>query len=472
MKRLRLIVLSLLIFQLPQISVNAASIKEGVNCQIVGKIYTSGKNSFICESALYGKVLIKQLSASKTSKSLNLSADNVISELSGLDKTIVTNFINSETQLREQLNALQARIIDLPVLIATAKNTKAQFEAEISSLPTRINQAKIIMEQSKAALTIPQQNYTSLSSQLNSLSYEYESAQRAKSAYLACRVLKDFGFLGSSCGSYNSYNDIVISRYNSLNSQVNAAKATYDSYNTTYNFHLQQYNNLVSSQLQLNLKVSEEQRKITELSQELNAKNLELKKSQSIDAIFSKVKNNQTYLLDSPFQLSESIQEVISKSSKIWSKQLPVLFRKSSLLQYEYRLIPIIQPVASPLSPSPSPSATSAPTTISTSGIIYTALLDRAIYAPGEVATLLITGKDASGNLVPDGTQLSSAQEIINAAVSPNNFLSKPKFSDTSTSGRWSYRFVIESAPGTYSGTFKIGNMAEQKIPYTVRSGG
>ena len=107
-----------------------------------------------------------------------------------------------------------------------------------------------------------------------------------------------------------------------------------------------------------------------------------------------------------------------------------------------------------------------------TANIFYTAFLDKAVYAPGEIATLLITGRDASGNLVHDGTQLAPSQESITTSMFPNNYLTRPKSTDTSRNGRWTYRFVIESAPGTYSGTFKIGNMAEQKIPYAVRNGG
>jgi V8-like Glu-specific endopeptidase len=107
-----------------------------------------------------------------------------------------------------------------------------------------------------------------------------------------------------------------------------------------------------------------------------------------------------------------------------------------------------------------------------TANIFYTAYLDKAVYAPGEIATLQITGKDASGNLVPDGTQLASSQESITTSFSPNSYAVAPKFTDTSRGGRWTYRLIIGSAPGTYSGTFKIGNMAEQRTPYVVRYGG
>jgi V8-like Glu-specific endopeptidase len=107
-----------------------------------------------------------------------------------------------------------------------------------------------------------------------------------------------------------------------------------------------------------------------------------------------------------------------------------------------------------------------------TANIFYTAYLDKAVYAPGEVATLLVTGRDVSGNLVPDGTPLAASQESISTSMSPNNYLTRPKSTDTSRNGRWTYRFIIESAPGTYSGTFKIGNMVEQKIPFAVRYGG
>jgi len=107
-----------------------------------------------------------------------------------------------------------------------------------------------------------------------------------------------------------------------------------------------------------------------------------------------------------------------------------------------------------------------------TANIFYTAYLDKAVYAPGEVAKLLVTGRDASGNLVTNGTQLAASQASISTSMFPNKYLSIPKSTDSSQNGRWTYRFIIDSSPGTYSGTFKIGNMTEQKIPYVVRYGG
>ncbi len=106
------------------------------------------------------------------------------------------------------------------------------------------------------------------------------------------------------------------------------------------------------------------------------------------------------------------------------------------------------------------------------SNIFYTGYLDRASYVKGEIATLTIIGKDAAGNLVPDGTQLSTSQESIITSFLPNNYLSRPKFTDTSRGGRWTYRLVIESPIGNYGGTLKIGNMSEQRIPYAVVSPG
>ena len=106
------------------------------------------------------------------------------------------------------------------------------------------------------------------------------------------------------------------------------------------------------------------------------------------------------------------------------------------------------------------------------SNIFYTGFLDKASYVKGEVATLFITGKDASGNLVPNGTQLASSQESITTSLLPNNYLTRPKFTDTSLGGRWTYRFIIDSAIGVYSATLKIGNMSEQRISYGVVSPG
>ena len=143
-------------------------------------------------------------------------------------------------------------------------------------------------------------------------------------------------------------------------------------------------------------------------------------------------------------------------------------FTGNAKVNYGYMsLIPINTPL---ISTSDSGQA-SAQQPISTN-IAYTAFLDKAIYTPGEVATLLITGKDDSGNSVPDGTQLASSQESITTSFYPNSYAVAPKFTDTARGGRWTYRLIIGSATGTYSGTFKVGNMAEQKIPYVVRNGG
>jgi V8-like Glu-specific endopeptidase len=106
------------------------------------------------------------------------------------------------------------------------------------------------------------------------------------------------------------------------------------------------------------------------------------------------------------------------------------------------------------------------------SNIFYTGFFDKASYVRGEVATLFITGKDSAGNLVPDGTQLSVSQESITTSLFPNDYLTRPKFTDTSRGGRWTYRFIIDSAIGIYGGTLKIGNMSEQRIPYAVVSPG
>jgi predicted nucleic acid-binding Zn-ribbon protein len=469
LRKLSYFLLALFLIQLPQFNATATASQAGDDCKKVGQTIRKGKNIFICESTFIGKVLIQQKTFIASSKNLKLKAGEFVEELSALDSKMIIDFVSSEIALQTEISNLNSRLEEINSLTSRYKSEKLQAESDIATLPVRINQAKLQMEQAKSSIVQPQQNYLALNAQLNALSYEYSSAERAKGAYLACRVLTDFGFTGGGCGSYNTYYDSVISRYNSLQYQVSSAKALFDSYNSSYNSYLQNYNSILNSQSQNTLRISEANRNIAALAIELRLKSNDLLVKQKVINSLSKVKNNSDFYVNNGSNLGEEISSVVSGSSKSWSQKLLPLFRKSNQFIFEFKLIESSRSTLPRVQTNTDPSQGS---NTQPAKILLSATLDRAVYAPGEVATLLITGRDATGNLVPDGTQLAASQESISTSMFPNKYLSIPKSADSSQNGRWTYRFIIESAPGTYSGTFKIGNMTEQKIPYVVRYGG
>ena len=107
---------------------------------------------------------------------------------------------------------------------------------------------------------------------------------------------------------------------------------------------------------------------------------------------------------------------------------------------------------------------------IKTDIIEYTVLLDKAVYQKGEIAKVLIRGRDLYGINVTDGTPLAFSNNDINFYfLSPNIFKNTPVFSDVSAGGLWQYELVIGAEIGTHKITSKIGNNAEQTINYAVR---
>jgi hypothetical protein len=107
---------------------------------------------------------------------------------------------------------------------------------------------------------------------------------------------------------------------------------------------------------------------------------------------------------------------------------------------------------------------------IKTDIIEYTVFLDKAVYQKGEIAKVLIRGRDLYGINVTDGTPLAFSNSDINFSfLSLNIFKNTPVFSDVSVGGLWQYELVIGSEIGTYKITSRIGNNAEQTINYAVK---
>ncbi len=87
----------------------------------------------------------------------------------------------------------------------------------------------------------------------------------------------------------------------------------------------------------------------------------------------------------------------------------------------------------------------------------YAASLDKASYVPGDIATLTITAKDKSGNpatdyaylggAAADGSGTTNAPSIAGSNMTP---ITAPTSTDSFTSGKKTYKFIVGSTAGSY----------------------
>jgi hypothetical protein len=97
----------------------------------------------------------------------------------------------------------------------------------------------------------------------------------------------------------------------------------------------------------------------------------------------------------------------------------------------------------------------------------FTATLDKSSYVPGDIATLTITAKDASGTLVPK-TAVLQGIDVTGSQLSP---VIAPNVADTyTTEGTRAYKFVVGTTPGTYAAIVKLTSTVTGAVtvPYTV----
>jgi trimeric autotransporter adhesin len=84
----------------------------------------------------------------------------------------------------------------------------------------------------------------------------------------------------------------------------------------------------------------------------------------------------------------------------------------------------------------------------------YTASFDKAQYQTGDIATLTITAKDASGGATWTGTTLGSAANgTFSVAVGGMTAVAAPVSTDTNTSrntGVWTYTYKVDTTTGNY----------------------
>jgi chromosome segregation ATPase len=317
----------------------AATPKENSDCTSVNKIVSVGKTRLICAEIVTGTKWIKVISISSKLTQIKLQANQMVKALSNTDTSTVTSFLAKGISLQQSFDQKNKEWRDAEFSLNTFKTEKFAAENELKNLPASISQASSLVSQSQAALAAPQQTYTSLLSQLNAMSSEYSSAYSAKSAYLTCRVLNDFGFQAGGCGYYNSYYDVVISRYNSMQSQVNGARATYDSYYASYTNNFQRYKDLLNSQNALNSKISDLGQKLTQSLAAFTAIDAQLKLMTEEKEIFDVVLSNSNFYFSEPVDLSNEIQQVLAGSSKTWTKKLAPLYQRYQVFKYDVNLM-------------------------------------------------------------------------------------------------------------------------------------
>ena len=114
----------------------------------------------------------------------------------------------------------------------------------------------------------------------------------------------------------------------------------------------------------------------------------------------------------------------------------------------------------------------------------YKASLDKASYAPGEIATLTISATDKNGKPVYDaGTAGATVDLGDNVAETPAISLPQltavtaPTFSDYFVSGKKTYKFTVGSTEGSFSGVVDLPNFngvtysqVAQTVTYKVAS--
>jgi hypothetical protein len=104
----------------------------------------------------------------------------------------------------------------------------------------------------------------------------------------------------------------------------------------------------------------------------------------------------------------------------------------------------------------------------------FTASLDKAVYAPGEIATLTISAKDENGGIVSDTTTVGA--KVINVAMPGMTSIgAAPTTADVFTSGKATYKFRVDQAEGSFVGQAQVNAAATtdqgvKTLSYTIKN--
>jgi hypothetical protein len=98
----------------------------------------------------------------------------------------------------------------------------------------------------------------------------------------------------------------------------------------------------------------------------------------------------------------------------------------------------------------------------------YSAAFDKAVYAPGDLATLTITAKDSAGNPASDISTIGAAAAIAGSNMTP---VTAPVSTDTFTAGVKKYTYIVGSTTGSYQMSVSLTDIDDAvTVPYTIKS--
>jgi hypothetical protein len=106
----------------------------------------------------------------------------------------------------------------------------------------------------------------------------------------------------------------------------------------------------------------------------------------------------------------------------------------------------------------------------------WTISMDKAVYAPGEIATLTVTGKDSLGNLVNTTDTMNGAGVAIEYSFGGMTMITAPTGGDkfSSAAGAKTYTLTVGQTEGAFVGSFKIAgatDTAAKTVQYKVQAG-
>ncbi len=98
----------------------------------------------------------------------------------------------------------------------------------------------------------------------------------------------------------------------------------------------------------------------------------------------------------------------------------------------------------------------------------YSAAFDKAVYVPGDLATLTITAKDSAGNPASDISTIGAAAAIAGSNMTA---VTAPVTTDTFKAGVKKYTFVVGSTTGSYQMSVSLTDIDDAvTVPYTIKS--
>ena len=99
----------------------------------------------------------------------------------------------------------------------------------------------------------------------------------------------------------------------------------------------------------------------------------------------------------------------------------------------------------------------------------WTISMDKATYAPGEIATLTLSGKDSRGNAINSFDQIGTVETSFGGLTAVTAPTTTDKF--TSAAGVKRYQYAVGLSEGSFVGTFKIAgatDTAAKTVQYKV----